>query len=82
MTIFKITKYYKGGSDIYYVKCDIMNDIILDGIGKQTPGGESLGFSIYYDEVEKIPSNAITFEYQKTMIYKWMIIKNHNFKVK
>jgi len=64
MIIYKITKCFRGGSDVYYAML-FKNQKIKDGLlhdqlqtwGENTNGGHESGWSIECDVVKVIPNN-------------------------
>lgn len=55
--LYKVTKYYRGGSSVWYVRAPMLThdeaQRLLQWIGERTNGGHNYGYQIYIQRSKK-----------------------------
>ena len=69
---FKITKSYRGGSDVYYINRKTKpSPELLETIGQDTDGGHNYGWNIECKKVYYIPKNANILSLKNVTTLMW-----------
>lgn len=61
MPYWELKKYFRGGSDTYYIKLrkgEALTQMMLESIGEHTTGGHENGFSIKAKKIKRLPKGA------------------------
>ena len=56
--LYKITKYFKGGSHTYFIRANKITEDILENIGEHTSGGHAYGYNMRSTKIKKLPRGA------------------------